>query len=150
MNILLFSPCLVSPSSFGLKTPRFLGEDFFLVFTHFWTQIPVILQRRPSFLVFTYFWYEKGCHHEIPPRVRPFLATPLSSSKSFFIKEMRTTWDNKEVPQTFCHSYPNSRKYNLIRLTLCDWQTWFSQFFDTTKDWFCKISRRLLGYCLLL
>ena len=67
--------------SFGLKTLWFSGEDlFFLVFTYFWTDIPLVLQRRPFlffFLVFAYFWYKKGCHHKIPPRVLPSVATPL-------------------------------------------------------------------------
>ena len=34
-----------------------------------------------------------------------------------FIEEMRTTWDNKELPQTFFHSSLYSRKYDFIRLT---------------------------------
>ena len=35
-----------------------------------------------------------------------------------FVEEMRTTWGNEEVPQTFSHNFPYSRKYLLIHLTL--------------------------------
>ena len=39
-----------------------------------------------------------------------------------FIEEMRTTWGNKEVPQTFFHNFHNSQKYDLICLTPYHWQ----------------------------
>ena len=32
-----------------------------------------------------------------------------------FIEQMRTTWGNKKVSQTFFHNSPYSRKYNIIR-----------------------------------
>ena len=35
-----------------------------------------------------------------------------------FIEDMRANWGNEEVPQTFFHNSPYSRKYVLIRLTL--------------------------------
>ena len=47
---------------------------------------PTNFTAKTFFLVFTYFWTEKGWHHEIPPRVPPFLATPL-----IIIKLKRTT-----------------------------------------------------------
>ena len=59
------------PIDFAAKTISFL------VFTYFWTENPLILQRRPFFLVLNYFWTQKGCHREIPPRMPPSLATPL-------------------------------------------------------------------------
>ena len=51
-------PFFWSLHTFGLKTNSFCSGDLF-------------------FLVFTYILADKGCHHEIPPRVPPFLATPL-------------------------------------------------------------------------
>ena len=54
-----------SPSSFGLKTHWFLGEDlFFLVFTCFWTENPFILLRRPFFSGLHLFLVRK----RVPPR----------------------------------------------------------------------------------
>ena len=69
----------------------FRRRSFFLVFTYFWTDNPLVLQRRPFFLDFAYFWYEKGCHHKIPPRVPPSLATPLkmpSTGKFWNLKSL--------------------------------------------------------------
>ena len=34
-----------------------------------------------------------------------------------FVEEMRTTYDNEEVPQIFLRKPLSSRKYNLLRLT---------------------------------
>ena len=56
-------------------------------FFSFCFEIHIFLDQKPStltaitffFLVFTYFWTKKGWHHEIPPRMPPFLATPLES-----------------------------------------------------------------------
>ena len=52
-----------------------------------------------------------------------------------FVVKMRTTWGNKEVPQTFFHNYPYSQKYHLIRLTPYHWQLQpcISQFCDITN-----------------
>ena len=47
-----------------------------------------------------------------------------------FIEEMRTTWGNKDVPQTFFHYFLYSQKYNLFRLTPYHWQLCISQFCD--------------------
>ena len=49
-------------------------------FLSFETENPLIGRQRPFFLfflVFTYILADKGCHHEIPPRVPPFFAMPL-------------------------------------------------------------------------
>ena len=35
-----------------------------------------------------------------------------------FIEEIKTTWGNKEVSQTFFHNFSYSRKFNLVRLAL--------------------------------
>ena len=51
-----------------------------------------------------------------------------------FIEEIRTTWGDKEVPQTFFHNSLYLRKYDLIRLTPYHWQTCISQFCDITKS----------------
>ena len=52
--------------------------DTICCFFSFETENPLIGRQRP-FFVFTYFLADKGCHHEIPPQVPPFLATPLDS-----------------------------------------------------------------------
>ena len=62
--------------------------------------------------------------------MRPILQILLEIA---FIEEMRTTWGNKEVPQTFFYNSPYSRKYELIRLTPYHWQPCTLQFFDITK-----------------
>ena len=74
------------PPSFELKTNQFSGEDFFFLFVlelkYFWTENSRLWRQWPFFLVFTYFWTEKGWHHEIPPPVPPFLATPLQLTEA--------------------------------------------------------------------
>ena len=50
-----------------------------------------------------------------------------------FVEEMRSTWGNKEVPQTFSPNTPYSRKYVLICCTPRHWQPCVSQFCDITK-----------------
>ena len=55
---------------------------FFLLrpktFTYFRSEKPTsFCCENLFFLVFTDILANKGCHHEIPPRVPPFLATPL-------------------------------------------------------------------------
>ena len=51
-----------------------------------WTENPLILRGRPFlFLVFTNFCTEKGCHHEIPPRMPPSLATSLVLTKALWL-----------------------------------------------------------------
>ena len=78
-----------SPSSIGLKIHWFLGEDLLRFFFCFWyshtfgLKTHLFCSEDLFFLVFTYFWYEKGCHHEIPLRVPPFLATPLAVPQLF-------------------------------------------------------------------
>ena len=57
-------------------------------FTYFRSEIPTSFCCEDLFfLVFTYILANKGCHHEIPPRVPPFLATPLiiDTVGSFYI-----------------------------------------------------------------
>ena len=49
------------------------GRFFFC----FETENPLIGRQKLFFLVFTYILADKGCHHEILPRVPPFLATLL-------------------------------------------------------------------------
>ena len=50
----------------------------FVCFFSFETENPMIGRQRPFFFfVFTYILVDKGCHHEIPPWLPPFLATPL-------------------------------------------------------------------------
>ena len=65
--------------SFDTKKPTdWLAKTFFfLVITYFRTENRLVLQRRSFFLLFTYILADKGSHHEIPPRVPLFLATPL-------------------------------------------------------------------------
>ena len=67
-----------------LKTNQFSGEDLFFFFLLWNSHIsgPKTHDFDGNelffwFLVFTYFWTEKGWHHEIPPWMPPFLATPL-------------------------------------------------------------------------
>ena len=43
-----------------------------------------------------------------------------------FIKEMRTTWGNQKMPQTFFHNSIYSQKYSLIHVTQYHWQTCIS------------------------
>ena len=65
-----------SSYTFGLKNQlRFAAKTFSFFFLFFF------------FLVFTYILADKGCHHEIPLRVPPFLATPLviDTVSSFYI-----------------------------------------------------------------
>ena len=69
-----------SPSSFGLKTHWFLGEDLFLVFSYFWTKDPLILRRRPFFFGLYLFLVRKRVPPRNSARVPPFLATPLHAS----------------------------------------------------------------------
>ena len=70
-----------SPSSFRLKIHWFLDEDPFFWSSHtFESKTHLFCSGDLFFLVFPYFWYEKGCHHKIPPRVPPFLATTLARS----------------------------------------------------------------------
>ena len=76
------------PSSFELKTNQFSGEDLFFSFCF---GIHIFLDRKSTTLTaitFSFFFVffglylfldRKGVHHEIPPRVPPFLATPLVS-----------------------------------------------------------------------
>ena len=40
-----------------------------------------------------------------------------------FSEEMRASWGNKVVPQTFFHNSFYSRKYDLIRLTPFHWKS---------------------------
>ena len=49
------------------------------------------------------------------------------------IEEMRTIWENKEVPQTFFQNPLHSQKYVLHCLTPYHWQFCISQFCDITK-----------------
>ena len=50
-----------------------------------------------------------------------------------FIKEMRTIWGNKEVPQTFFHNFLYLRKYDVIRLTTHDCQPCIRNFVTLQK-----------------
>ena len=43
---------------------------------------------------------------------------------------MKTTWGDKEAPQTFFQNFFYSRIYGVIRLTLNQWQLCISQFCD--------------------
>ena len=74
----------------------FWGDTIFCFFFSFETKnlhilskwkTNFVLLRKPFFLVFTYILANKGCHHKIPPRVPPFLATPLiiDTVGSFYI-----------------------------------------------------------------
>ena len=74
VNIFLFSLCLVP--------------------IPIWTKNPLIFRRRPFFLVFTYFWYERGCHHQTPPRVPPFLATPLMRNLQITCVDLSFFYEN--------------------------------------------------------
>ena len=106
VNSLLFSLCLVVLILIWTKNPLIFGEGlFFLFFIYFWTENPLILQRRPFFLVFAYFWYEKGCHHEIPPRVPPFLATPLIISTLFSMALFESSNSENEGRKRSVESY---------------------------------------------
>ena len=59
-----------------------------------------------------------------------------------FIQEMRTTWGNKEAPQTFSHNFISLQKHNLIRLTPYHCQPCLhTHFCDITKG---KISQKFL------
>ena len=74
---------------FGVKyiiiTALICGEYLALISNLIWTKNPLVLWRRPFFfLVFNYFWTENRWHHVIPPRVPPFLATPLALFPYFF------------------------------------------------------------------
>ena len=51
-----------------------------------------------------------------------------------FIEEMRTTWGNEAVSQTFFHNSPYSRKYDFIGLTPYHWQPCILQFCDITTS----------------
>ena len=50
-----------------------------------------------------------------------------------FIEKMRTTRGKKKLPWTFFHNFRFSWKYDLISLTLNQWQPCISQFRDITK-----------------
>ena len=90
------------------KPIDFLGEDLFFFF-FFWSshtfgpKTHLFCSEDLFFLVFTYFWCEKGCHHEIPSRVPPFLATPLDLSKIFERKLSKklSTWILLKICSTF-------------------------------------------------
>ena len=56
---------------------------------------------------------------------------------------MRTTCDNKEVPQTFSKNSPYSRKYDLIRMTPYHWQTYILLFVTLQKADFAILSQTL-------
>ena len=82
VNTELFSLCLVVLIFIWTKNQLiFRRRPFFFIFWFSHTFGPkthlFCCSEDLFFLVFTYFWYEKGCHHEIPPRVPPFLATHL-------------------------------------------------------------------------
>ena len=68
---ILFHFVWSSTFSFGLKTHWFLAKTFFLVFTYFWSENPLISKRRPFFWSSPIFGMKKGattksrpgCHH---------------------------------------------------------------------------------------
>ena len=58
--------------------------DEYLSFLTLFGPFPHLDQKPTNFaaktcflLIFIYFWNEKGCHHELPLPVPPFLAMPL-------------------------------------------------------------------------
>ena len=91
VTTVLFSLCLVVLILIWTKNQwSFRRRPFFFGFHILLDQKPTYFVAAKTFfffLVFTYFWYEKGCHHEIPPRVPPFLATlwpwPEDSEETF-------------------------------------------------------------------
>ena len=65
-----------------------------------------------------------------------------------FVEELRITWGNKELPQTFFHNTVYLQIYDLIHLTPYHWQPCILQYCGITNTGFSKISGK--HYCKLL